>query len=55
MLLVKLRFRLLGPLVTLAELRTPPTSRTTNSIELAVRNVDRALDAFLESLAVKAA
>lgn len=54
-LLVKLRHRLLGPI--LAEPVTPKAARSNNpsTVEAALRNIDRALDQLCDSLALKAA
>jgi len=54
-LLVKLRFRLLGPLVTLAAQPRPRASRPASTVETAIRQLDTALDAVLSALAVRAA
>lgn len=55
MLLVKLRFRLLGPVVTLAAQPRPPRGAGANTVEAAYRRLDQALDAVFSALALKAA
>ncbi|MDE3074552.1 MAG: hypothetical protein KGJ86_03915 [Chloroflexota bacterium] len=54
-LLVKLRFRLLGPLVTLAAEPRPGRNPAANAVEAAYRKLDRALDGVFSALALKAA
>jgi len=54
-LLVKLRFRLLGPLLTLAADPRSKCSHLENAVETAVRNLDTALDNVLSALALRAA
>jgi hypothetical protein len=55
-LLVKLRTRLLGPLVALASAPTPPPDIITDSpVEAAFRQVDRAIDHLCTTLGLKAA
>jgi hypothetical protein len=54
-LLVKLRSRLLGPLITIAARPRAPRQPSPEPIEAATRNVERALDDFLSALALKAA
>ena len=53
-LLVKLRTRLLGPLVTLIGNHTPaPTSSSNNSVDQALRDVDTALDHLSQALGLQ--
>jgi hypothetical protein len=56
-LLVKLRTRLLGPLVSLASAneRPPRPTRTTSEVEAAFREVDTALDHLCDTLGLKPA
>jgi hypothetical protein len=54
-LLVKLRFRLLGPLVTLVTRPRPRHAAPPDAIEAATRNVGHALDDLFSALALKAA
>ena len=53
--LVKLRFRLLGPLATVAAQPRPRSCTPTNSFDTAIRNLDHALDEVLSALALRAA
>lgn len=53
--LVKLRFRLLGPLATLAAQPRPYSSTPASAFDAAVRNLDHALDAVCSALALRAA
>lgn len=53
--LIKLRFRLLGPVATLAAHSQPRASAPTNSFEIAIRNLDDALDQLFSALALRAA
>jgi hypothetical protein len=54
-LLVKLRFRLLGPLVTLAAGPRPRTGSPVTPVETAIRHLDTALDEVLSALALRVA
>ena len=54
-LLVKLRFRLLGPLVTLATKPRPHSSPPADAAEAAFRNLDHALNDVFTALAIRAA
>jgi len=54
-LLVKLRFRLLGPLLTLAAEPHPHRIPAANTVEAAFRKLDQALDGVFSALALKAA
>lgn len=54
-LLVKLRFRLLGPLVTLAAQPRPRTNSPATPVETAIRHLDTALDEVLSALALRTA
>ena len=55
MMLVKVRFRLLGPLVTIASHSRPHRRPAPTAVETAARNVDTALDDMLHALGLRAA
>jgi hypothetical protein len=54
-LLVKLRFRLLGPLVTIATHPCRHPIRTNDSVEVAIRSIDTALNDLCSAIGLKAA
>jgi hypothetical protein len=54
-LLVKVRFRLLGPLITSAAAPRPRRTTSHDPVEIANRKIDSALDEMLAALALKAA
>ena len=54
-LLVKLRTRLLGPILSLAAHQTPRISNNPSKIESALRDVQAAFDRLYQTLGLKAA